>query len=44
MYAWHFTEMPYPHLPPLDTLSTIGVGKDLIDAIAQGQAAPEAGK
>ena len=22
MYAWHFTEMPYPNLPPLDTLST----------------------
>ena len=20
MQAWHFTEMPYPHLPPLDTL------------------------
>ena len=25
MYAWHFTEMPYPHLPPLDTLSTMRV-------------------
>ena len=22
MQAWHFTEMPYPDLPPLDTLST----------------------
>ncbi len=25
MYAWHFTEMPYPYLPPLDTLSTMRV-------------------
>ena len=25
MFAWHFTEMPYPHLPPLDTLSTMRV-------------------
>jgi len=25
MLAWHFTEMPYPHLPPLDTLSTMRV-------------------
>ena len=25
MYAWHFTEMPYPNLPPLDTLSTMRV-------------------
>jgi alkanesulfonate monooxygenase SsuD/methylene tetrahydromethanopterin reductase-like flavin-dependent oxidoreductase (luciferase family) len=25
MEAWHFTEMPYPNLPPLDTLSTIRV-------------------
>ena len=25
MDAWHFTEMPYPHLPPLDTLSTMRV-------------------
>ncbi|HEV2574752.1 LLM class flavin-dependent oxidoreductase [Methylocella sp. CPCC 101449] len=25
MYAWHFTEMPYPHLPPLETLSTMRV-------------------
>ena len=21
MQVWHFTEMPYPHLPPLDTLT-----------------------
>jgi alkanesulfonate monooxygenase SsuD/methylene tetrahydromethanopterin reductase-like flavin-dependent oxidoreductase (luciferase family) len=25
MLAWHFTEMPYPHLPPFETLSTIRV-------------------
>ena len=25
MFAWHFTEMPYPYLPPLDTLSTMRV-------------------
>ena len=25
MQAWHFTEMPYPHLPPLETLSTMRV-------------------
>ncbi len=25
MQVWHFTEMPYPHLPPFDTLSTIRV-------------------
>ncbi len=25
MFAWHFTEMPYPNLPPLDTLSTMRV-------------------
>lgn len=25
MYAWHFTEMPYPNLPPLETLSTMRV-------------------
>ena len=25
MDVWHFTEMPYPHLPPLDTLSTMRV-------------------
>jgi len=25
MYAWHFTEMPYPNLPPLDQLSTMRV-------------------
>jgi alkanesulfonate monooxygenase SsuD/methylene tetrahydromethanopterin reductase-like flavin-dependent oxidoreductase (luciferase family) len=25
MRAWFFTEMPYPHLPPFDTLSTIRV-------------------
>jgi len=25
MEAWHFTEMPYPHLPPHDTLSTMRV-------------------
>jgi alkanesulfonate monooxygenase SsuD/methylene tetrahydromethanopterin reductase-like flavin-dependent oxidoreductase (luciferase family) len=25
MQAWHFTEMPYPDLPPLDTLSTMRV-------------------
>jgi alkanesulfonate monooxygenase SsuD/methylene tetrahydromethanopterin reductase-like flavin-dependent oxidoreductase (luciferase family) len=25
MQAWHFTEMPYPHLPPMDSLSTIRV-------------------
>ncbi|MDH7797855.1 MULTISPECIES: LLM class flavin-dependent oxidoreductase [unclassified Beijerinckia] len=25
MYAWHFTEMPYPHLPPIETLSTMRV-------------------
>ncbi len=25
MEAWHFTEMPYPHLPPVDTLSTMRV-------------------
>lgn len=25
MYFWHFTEMPYPHLPPLDTISSMRV-------------------
>jgi alkanesulfonate monooxygenase SsuD/methylene tetrahydromethanopterin reductase-like flavin-dependent oxidoreductase (luciferase family) len=25
MEAWHFTEMPYPDLPPLDTLTTMRV-------------------
>lgn len=25
MKAWYFTEMPYPYLPPLDTLSTMRV-------------------
>ncbi len=25
MYAWHFTEMPYPHLPPFDQMSTMRV-------------------
>ena len=25
MQAWHFTEMPYPYLPPFDELSTIRV-------------------
>ena len=25
MQAWHFTEMPYPHLPPFDEVSTIRV-------------------
>lgn len=25
MYAWHFTEMPYPNLPPLEQLSTMRV-------------------
>ncbi|MDB5532278.1 MAG: putative monooxygenase protein [Hyphomicrobiales bacterium] len=25
MQAWHFTEMPYPHLPPLETLKTMRV-------------------
>lgn len=25
MLAWHFTEMPYPHLPPFEGLSTIRV-------------------
>jgi alkanesulfonate monooxygenase SsuD/methylene tetrahydromethanopterin reductase-like flavin-dependent oxidoreductase (luciferase family) len=25
MDAWHFTEMPYPHLPPLDTISSMRV-------------------
>ena len=25
MQAWHFTEMPYPHLPPHDTLTTMRV-------------------
>ena len=25
MDVWHFTEMPYPHLPPIDTLSTMRV-------------------
>jgi alkanesulfonate monooxygenase SsuD/methylene tetrahydromethanopterin reductase-like flavin-dependent oxidoreductase (luciferase family) len=25
MRAWHFTEMPYPHLPPLDTVPGIRV-------------------
>src|SRR5580704_5874088 len=25
MEIWHFTEMPYPHLPPLETLSVTGV-------------------
>lgn len=25
MYFWHFTEMPYPHLPDLDTISSMRV-------------------
>jgi alkanesulfonate monooxygenase SsuD/methylene tetrahydromethanopterin reductase-like flavin-dependent oxidoreductase (luciferase family) len=25
MQAWHFTEMPYPHLPPFDELASIRV-------------------
>lgn len=25
MQAWHFTEMPYPHLPPLDDIPSIRV-------------------
>ena len=25
MRAWYFTEMPYPHLPPLDSISTMRV-------------------
>ena len=25
MRAWHFTEMPYPNLPPLESLSTMRV-------------------
>ena len=25
MRAWHFTEMPYPNLPPIDSLSTMRV-------------------
>jgi alkanesulfonate monooxygenase SsuD/methylene tetrahydromethanopterin reductase-like flavin-dependent oxidoreductase (luciferase family) len=25
MHVWHFTEMPYPHLPALETLSTMWV-------------------
>lgn len=25
MYAWHFTEMPYPNLPPIESLSTMRV-------------------
>src|SRR5262245_32467321 len=25
MDVWHFTEMPYPHLPPFEELSTIRV-------------------
>lgn len=25
MYAWHFTEMPYPNLPPIETLPTMRV-------------------
>jgi alkanesulfonate monooxygenase SsuD/methylene tetrahydromethanopterin reductase-like flavin-dependent oxidoreductase (luciferase family) len=25
MNVWHFTEMPYPHLPPIETLSTLWV-------------------
>jgi hypothetical protein len=25
MKAWHFTEMPYPHLPPLDQLDSMRV-------------------
>ena len=25
MQAWYFTEMPYPHLPPLDSISTMRV-------------------
>jgi alkanesulfonate monooxygenase SsuD/methylene tetrahydromethanopterin reductase-like flavin-dependent oxidoreductase (luciferase family) len=25
MYVWHFTEMPYPNLPPLESLSTLRV-------------------
>ena len=25
MRAWYFTEMPYPNLPPLDTISSMRV-------------------
>ncbi len=25
MRAWYFTEMPYPYLPPMDSLSSIRV-------------------
>mgnify|MGYP003347787047 FL=1 len=25
MDAWYFTEMPYPHLPPLDEITTMRV-------------------
>ncbi len=25
MFAWHFTEMPYPHLPPFDEMTTMRV-------------------
>ena len=27
MEAWHVTEMPYPHLSPLDTLTTMRVSR-----------------
>jgi hypothetical protein len=27
MFAWHFTEMPYPNLPSLGTLSTMRVSR-----------------
>ena len=33
MDVWHFTEMPYPHLPPLDTLSTMRVTLRFLDPI-----------
>ena len=25
MFAWHFTEMPYPHLPPLEPIESTRV-------------------
>jgi hypothetical protein len=25
MFAWHFTKMPHPNLPPIDALSTMRV-------------------
>ena len=28
MEAWHFTEMPYPDLPPLESLKNTRVSKD----------------